>query len=188
MDDLTSRFLVSAVGALIGALSGGVIAAIIASASYRRDRKASAADRNDERAVIAAENVLLSLTPLVTVNPFTEDWAPMLRDFRVRVILYQTVLRSDDAFVADWLMLERHEGMQLFLRGTAAVDKYSAVDGYVDEWMMAQFQPAQAWANATMLLLAGWRRGAVDAATLHGRGAELFHKYPEAVDRFMSTD
>lgn len=186
MDDLTARFLISAVGALIGALSGGLIAAIIAGASYKRDRRASAHDRYDERATIAAENVLVALAPLVTVNPFAESWATMLREFRVRVILYQTVLRQDEAFVADWLMLERHEGMHLFLTGMVAVESYPVAEGHVDEWMLSQFEPAQTWANETMLLLAGWRRGTIKGTVLRERGADILRRHPQALDKFAT--
>lgn len=187
MDDLTSSFLVSAVGSLIGALSGGLIAAIIAVSSYRRDRKASAVDRYDERATIAAENLLLVLTPLVTVNPFAESWAIMLRDFRVRVILYQTVLKTDEAFVADWLMLEWHEGLHLFREASVRVDNYPVAQGYVDDWMLKQFEPAQAWANNAMLLLAGWRRGSVAASTLRDRCNDIASRHPAAASQINSS-
>lgn len=188
MDDLTSRFLVSAVGSLVGALSGGIIAAIIAASSYRRDRKASAVDRYDERTTIAAENLLLALTPLVTVNPFAESWAVMLRDFRARVILYQTVLKADEAFLADWLMLERYEGMHLFLEASLRVDNYPVAQGYVDDWMLEQFEPAQTWANNTMLLLAGWRRGSVAATTIHDRGADILMRHPAAASQINPSE
>lgn len=188
MDDLTSRFLVSVAGSLIGALSGGIIAAIIAASSYRRDRKASAMDRYEERATIAAENLLLALTPLVTVNPFAESWATMLRDFRARVILYQTVLKPDEAFVADWLMLERYEGMHLFLEASVRVDNYPVALGHVDDWMLEQYEPAQTWANNTMLLLAGWRRGSVPASTLRDRGADILTRYPAAASQIVPPE
>lgn len=197
IDDFWGQFISSVAGALIGALAAGLIAAWIALATFRGERAAAQADRDANRKIQAedryvqrrtdaAEAVLLALTPFASTDPSAEDQGEILRELRVRIILYQVVLREADSLSADWLQLERMQGLLLFNRGYEQVRRGTPEQQRNLWWRNEQFEPGREWANDVMTLFAGWLAGAIDDQVLQNRGAMLLEAHPDWAQRRWS--
>lgn len=101
---------------------------------------------------VAAERVLEAIAPFISLNPFNEDWRPLLRTLRARVVIFQTHVGGDNDVVGVWLAAEGEHGMKLFSEAMLASDGKP----FDDESVFDDFDAARTWAGSVMSQLGTW--------------------------------